>query len=404
MSTKLTFCTLSLLFHRLEVFRQAHNALQTEPSDKITGMRVHAARLVIRKALKRTKRLQNQPSPLACDPQALPNFYTNRREMARLLHCGPRSIYNYLLLLERAGFLQKTFHGDKANFEITLNPHFLYRRGFRRAQALALDSGGGAPSGTWNRQTFALPTAAERATALTPSTPSTACPPAFDPAQAEAAWAQAVSLMRPQFPELLPTTRELGRELTRAFWRQAHQELWPGEYISPGYELRLLRLVWSDVMGGFGDCDDDRQMIALYRVRQGQLSAAVAYARRQGWTGFLPPPLYFSRARFEQERQQGTKGSFWWTFEWFKRSQESRAWYRRQALVGRAIDSIARRRPPAELKGVEMGPVELYGYWEQYLTHQGDAELNRDFQQAVAQLRLFGQLSMAEGPAGVFAG
>lgn len=381
-----TFLSHNQIRERYRDFIQLHNAVQTKPLFLIRGMRTVTLMLVVRKSLQKARSLQDRPAYGQADPHALPSFYTSRAEMARLMECGPRSVYNYLSLLEAAGVLQKTFHGHKCNFEITLHPWFYFRRGFGSPAVVDVACAQAGSGERWTKPMFRVPVepvagpgdgSGEEADPAGEGTPAGRALPG-EPVVARPA---------APLPQPLPTLRDFGMRLTQLFWQQARQTLWPEEYLSPDYERRLLNLVWSDVMGGFEGCEEDGQMTALYRVRLDQLLAAVGYARRQGWTSFLPPPLYFARARFEQEQRQGTKGSFWWTFEWFKQSEEAKKWQFRRQAVQRAVHSLAHLKAPQALNGgAEVGHLELYRYWEQRLARQGDAELDRAFQLAVANL------------------
>lgn len=388
-------------------FAALHNASQTKSLFKLHGMRSRTLILVGYKTRKKAMSLRDRPPYLHADPHALPSFFTSRAEVARLIGCGTRSVYNYLLLLEQAGVLRKTFHGHACNFEITLHPWFYHREGYLAPEVVDVErvvvadkAGQSAVREPWTRPLFTLPGAPGEGPppdegALPGSESGRDGDPPVISAGLAAAWegvvAQAATSSAPSArsagrlcsEEPQSTLRDFGRELTLLFWRQAQESLWPREYIAPDYERRLLNLVWSDVMGGFSGCEDFRQMSELYRVRLDQLTAAAGYARRQGWTSFLPPPLYFSYARFEQEKREDTRGSFWWTFEWFKKSEHARVWARRK----HALNSITRKRAPRALNGGgEVGDLELYRYWEQRLAQQGDAELDRAFQQAVADL------------------
>ena len=55
-----------------------------------------------------------------------PTFYTNRKELARLLGCSERTVYNQLTFLELIGIVSKNLHGRQNDFEVCLHPFFFF--------------------------------------------------------------------------------------------------------------------------------------------------------------------------------------------------------------------------------------------------------------------------------------
>lgn len=183
-----------------------------------------------------------------------------------------------------------------------------------------------------------------------------------------------------------PDLRNLGKQLTMQFWEKAKDQLWPEEFISEDYEKRLLNLVWTDVMGGFRDCTTDSAITTRYFLRLRQLEMATTYARKHGWTSFLPPPLYFSRSQFLKEKQSGKRGSFWWTYEWVKEAETKKKDRIRKEKLQQAIHSVVACKAPKSLRnGKAYDRIGLYQYWRNRLAKMGDQRILDEFDYQITQ-------------------
>jgi hypothetical protein len=189
--------------------------------------------------------------------------------------------------------------------------------------------------------------------------------------------------LTPKNPTIAETEpQRLAIEKTKRFYQLAKDELWPDSYIPEGsdYEKRLLNLIWTDVMGGWKGCKSVSEIITLYFLRESQLRMALTYAKKNGWTSFLPPPLYFSRSQYQKEQQSGKRGSFFWTQKWVDEAQtKKRERYNRDQLA-KALHSLATGKAPRGLKdGRSMDRIRLYQYWDGKLARLGDPDILRDY-------------------------
>lgn len=192
----------------------------------------------------------------------------------------------------------------------------------------------------------------------------------------------------PTSHRLQPSPDVLARELTVKFWKLAKETFWPNDYIAEGcdYEKRLLNLVWTDVMGSFRGCNTASEITARYFLRESQLQLATNYATKHGWTGFLPPPLYFSISQFRKEKTSGQRGSFHWTYEWVKSADSKKKERYRQDQLKRALHSVIAQKAPRGLKnGRDMSRIQLYQYWHNRLGRLGDPRTLDAFDEQVLQ-------------------
>jgi hypothetical protein len=181
--------------------------------------------------------------------------------------------------------------------------------------------------------------------------------------------------------------QELKKDLTRQFWRQAKDTLWPNDYIADDsdYERRLLNLVWSEVFGAWQGQHTANEVSILYFTRISQLESALAYAHKHGWTGFLPPPLYFSRKQYEEEKRNNQRGSFWWTYEWVKQADSKRKEKIKTEQLARAVRSMVAGKAPRGVKdGRDFDRIRLYHYWRHRLGKLGDARLLDAFDEKIS--------------------
>lgn len=165
-------------------------------------------------------------------------------------------------------------------------------------------------------------------------------------------------------------------ELTQALWEYIQPQMWPDEYFSPQHTSRILNLLWRDVFGHFNHVDTIPAAVDAYQRTLQQLNLAIAYARKNHWTGFLPPVLYFSREQYRKEVKNNQRGSFFWAAKWLEEADSRRQRRIQNDHLTRAIHSILAKKAPRGLKGGGvMTQTQLYTYWRNRLRRFNNSEL-----------------------------
>jgi hypothetical protein len=454
------------IYKRVYAFVQDYNLVQTTANHKITKNRYAMLRAVTELSITEARRVVVVPS--WADSDQLPTVYTNRQELARLVGCGPRTVYNCLTVLERAGLVQKRLHGRQNDFELVLHPWIVFGENYQAPQVAPLSQKTEktkAPSPVFDSQErqnlppisscetkerfiissnsgvdFVEKWAKSRFLALGTQNPrilddgkrnigkDSGTRPEKADILAENPEIKSVAeiigkMGRASHHEILegkddgragtpPELRnpgpaqprhhspgqpvdidgeslELKKALTRQFWQQAKEELWPNDYISADYERRLLNLVWCEVFGSWSGQTSPNEVTTLYLTRLQQLELAQAYAQKHGWTGFLPPPLYFSRKQFLEEKKSNKRGSFWWTYEWVKATNSKRRQKIKADQLARAVQSMISGQAPRGLKDSrDYDRIRLYHYWRNRLGKYGDSRLLDEFDSKISTLIL----------------
>ncbi len=453
------------VYRRVYAATNAHNTLQAHACNNIDKNRYAMLRTITELAIAEARRVVRLPA--WADSDQLPSCYTTRRELATLVGCGERTVYNCISVLERAGLVQKILHGRQNDFELVLHPWIIFGDNFQPPIARALEKPGKREKSTpepdspphqrqnlppissyeaqersiissnsgvnfvekWEKPTFAASltqnsrvvdqgkgdigkaSGIEEQKSQIPAENG-----AFrsvgeiirnlggtshhqtheEKADGRAGNSQELRIPGPAQPrQVLPldpvdpdqALQNLKKDLTTQFWQRAKDELWPNDYIGPDYENRLLKLVWREVFGSWMGQLTPNQVTTLYLTRTQQLDNALRYAQKHHWTGFLPPPLYFSRQQYLDEKRTNKRGSFWWTYEWIKQAKSKRKTKMLADQLARAVHSVVSGTAPRGLKGGrDYDRIQLYQYWHNRLGKYGDSTLLDEFDSKVSTL------------------
>ncbi|MGV3560788.1 hypothetical protein [Larkinella arboricola] len=193
--------------------------------------------------------------------------------------------------------------------------------------------------------------------------------------------------------------REFYKSLVVAFWDNVQPQLWPDDLIGDTHTSQILNLIWSDVFGNFASNPTEKQATELYLTRLKQIEKALIHARKYRWTSFLPPKLYFSLEYYQKQKQNGQKGSFWFTYEWLQQDVKQAQQLDKDRALQKALYSLINERGPQGLKGgKQMNRIELYTYWRNRLYKLGDASLIDRFDAAVAASAMPGRATTTQFP------
>ncbi len=104
---------------RASDYVQKYNEQNAEKAEEIRiGRRTMLIRLV--------QSFRKQLIDFTAGLTAAPTMYTNRKELARLLGCSEKTVYNQLSFLEMVGVVSKKLHGRQNDFELCLHPYFFF--------------------------------------------------------------------------------------------------------------------------------------------------------------------------------------------------------------------------------------------------------------------------------------
>ncbi|GAB3911498.1 hypothetical protein GCM10028803_53090 [Larkinella knui] len=108
------------VFTRLHQHVRSHNESQTKLRHHIRLGSLLTLEAILVQYIKRFREATYLPE--FADSDILPSYYTNRRRLADLTKCCPKTIFNHINLLVDAGLVAKVWHGRQHDFELWINP------------------------------------------------------------------------------------------------------------------------------------------------------------------------------------------------------------------------------------------------------------------------------------------
>ena len=410
---------------RTRVVRGRTETYQVQPKALSDGAQA-TARVLLFWALDAVEQVRQVSALQAADPSQPPlppPVATNAESLAKFRQVSARAIRDHLTELLRVGIIaRKVFRGTRSNFEVYLNPEFLWKVPQPAAQSpkkSKFEAGQSTDSTNASATNFPLislekqdkkeieiglvekllpheapgdltgNTGPQVPPKIAPTAPKSPSQGPQEPKSGAAAVAEKAgdngpeSGDKPVYNPELQARHQLEQqrlELVRATWFYAWKRLYPSRQFDSAEQERALEAIWCGTYRGFTGPEDPRQWARYHDQVMERIDLAAAYFARHE-DKFAPCPyaeFVAGTGYFDAENRYGFEG----TAAWLRKHHASR----RQRSLSDALLK-ARRQMKAHRLGIAparvqaMTTLQLFRHHEAKLRAFGEQALKRFYAQ-----------------------